>query len=74
MCKSKKVAHVQNLCVACGTCMGECPFGAISIPQGIKAKIDEEKCVGCGKCSKVCPASEIEILFREVENEKQKVV
>ncbi len=70
MNKSKKIALVNNLCVACGTCLKECPFEAISIKDGIKARINSEKCVGCGKCSKVCPASVIEIISREVYNEK----
>ena len=69
MFKSKKIAQVDNLCVACGTCIRECPFSAISILDGKKAKIDLEKCVGCGKCSKICPASVIEIVAREVNYE-----
>lgn len=69
MVKSKKIAQVDNLCVACGTCIKECPFNAISIKNGRKAKIDLEKCVGCGKCSKICPASVIEIMAREVDYE-----
>lgn len=69
MVKSKRVAMVSNLCVACGTCIRECPLGAISIINGIKANVNKEKCVGCGKCSKICPASVIEIVIREVENE-----
>ena len=69
MLKSKKIAQVDSLCVACGTCVRECPFSAISITNGIKAKIDLEKCVGCGKCSKICPASIIEIIPREVNYE-----
>ncbi len=69
MRKSKKVAKILCLCVACGTCIRQCPMGAIQIPNGIKALVDEEKCVGCGKCSKMCPASVIEIVDREVQNE-----
>ncbi len=67
--KSKRIAQVSNLCVACGTCMKACPLGAISINNGVKANIDLEKCIGCGKCSKVCPASVIGIVAREVYNE-----
>ncbi|MGL4791136.1 MAG: 4Fe-4S binding protein [Anaerotignaceae bacterium] len=70
MTKNKKIAKVSNLCVACGTCINVCPFNAISINHGIKAKIDLSKCVGCGKCSKICPASIIEIVACEVENGK----
>ncbi len=69
MVKSKKIAQVSTLCVACGTCIKVCPMGAIAITDGIKARINKEKCVGCGKCSKICPASVIEIVTREVEDE-----
>ncbi|MFI3212338.1 MAG: 4Fe-4S binding protein [Eubacteriales bacterium] len=51
------MAIVSNLCVACGTCIRECPLSAISISNGIHATVNKEKCVGCGKCSKICPAS-----------------
>ncbi len=66
MAKSKKYAYVHSLCVACGTCLKECKFGAISVKNGIKASVDTDKCVGCSKCSKVCPASVIEMISREV--------
>ena len=69
MAKSKKIAQIENLCVACGTCLRVCPLSAISITNGIKSKVDLEKCVGCGKCSKICPGSFIEIMPREVEHE-----
>lgn len=66
----KKKAYVETKnCVACGTCVKTCPFGAISIYKGIYAKVDYSKCVGCGKCAKACPASVIEIK-PEVKNEE----
>ena len=67
--KSKRIAQVDNLCVACGSCIRACPLNAICIPDGRKAIIDLQKCVGCGKCSKICPASVIEIVAREVYDE-----
>ncbi len=69
MLNSKKIAQVSDLCVACGTCMTECPSNAIHIKNGRKAIIDLQKCVGCGKCSKICPASVIVIVNREVDYE-----
>ncbi len=59
--KRKKAFVEQEFCVACGTCVKVCPFGAIEIINGITAEVDFKKCVGCGKCAKECPASVIEI-------------
>ena len=51
----------QKLCVACGSCLSACKIGAISIPNGVCARIDEAKCVGCGRCAKNCPASVVKM-------------
>lgn len=68
MKKNKKRAVVDmGYCVACGCCRKVCPVGAISIEQGVFARVDVEKCIGCGKCAKECPASIIEIEKVEVE-------
>ena len=40
-------------CVACGSCIGECPVGAIS--EGDIYKIDADTCLDCGTCAGVCP-------------------
>ena len=64
--KSKNVAVVdREYCVACGACVKECKFNAITIYKGIYASVDLEKCVGCKKCAKICPASVIDIHNRE---------
>ena len=55
----KRACVDQKLCVACGCCMNACKIGAISIPNGVCAIIDEVKCVGCGMGAKNCPASVI---------------
>ena len=62
----KKLAHPdQNVCVACGVCMGFCPKGAISIHRGCHAVVERDKCVGCGLCAKACPAGCITVERRE---------
>ncbi|MCC8062034.1 MAG: 4Fe-4S binding protein [Rikenellaceae bacterium] len=44
-------------CVACGTCIDECPVGAIS--TGDVYVIDPATCTDCGTCADVCPAEAI---------------
>lgn len=47
-----------DVCVACGTCQGECPVGAIS--AGDVYSIDPNTCLDCGTCAGVCPTGAIE--------------
>lgn len=64
--RSKRMAKVDTgYCVACGACVKECKFNAITIKNGVYAQVNEDKCVGCNKCAKICPASVIEIIPRE---------
>ena len=44
---------ISNSCVACGTCIDECPVEAIS--AGDIYVIDPDKCIDCGTCAGVCP-------------------
>ncbi len=48
-------------CLGYGNCMKACPFGAISIKDGI-AVVDKEKCKACGKCVAACPKNLIELI------------
>ena len=49
---------INDSCVMCGTCEGQCPVGAIS--QGdSQYVIDEAACVECGSCASACPVGAI---------------
>jgi len=48
-------------CLGLGDCVRACPFGAITLKDGLPV-VDEEKCTGCGLCAKACPRGIIEIL------------
>lgn len=48
----------KNKCVGCGSCMGACPVGAITMENG-KAKINKYVCIGCQTCVAVCPVEAI---------------
>lgn len=42
-----------DVCVACGSCIDECPLGAIS--AGDVYSIDPDTCADCGTCVDACP-------------------
>lgn len=50
---------ISDSCVACGTCIDECPVEAIS--AGDIYVIDAEKCIECGACAGVCPSEAISL-------------
>jgi heterodisulfide reductase subunit A len=45
-------------CRRCLTCVGLCPFGAVSLADG-KPVVRPEVCRGCGVCAAECPARAI---------------
>ena len=47
-------------CIACGTCIDECPAGAIS--EGDKYSINPDVCTECGTCADVCPSEAISLV------------
>lgn len=47
----------ENVCISCGSCIGECPVEAIS--AGDVYVIDADKCISCGSCAGVCPTGAI---------------
>ena len=50
---------ITDACVSCGTCVVECPVGAIAEGDG-KYDIDADACVSCGTCAGACPTGAIE--------------
>nr|MBP7471838.1 4Fe-4S binding protein [Prevotella sp.] len=47
-------------CIACGTCIDECPSGAIS--EGPEHySINPDVCTECGTCADVCPNEAISL-------------
>ena len=48
---------IDEKCVDCGICVGECPVEAI-VPGKGKHEINEA-CISCGACAPVCPVNAI---------------
>ena len=49
---------INDTCVSCGACAGECPVGAIVEGDG-KYEINADACVDCGTCAGGCPVGAI---------------
>jgi len=49
----------QDLCIACGTCVEYCQFGALSLED--VAVVDAELCMGCGVCTVACPTESLHL-------------
>jgi ferredoxin len=48
---------ITDACIACGSCLPECPVDAIS--EGDIYVIDADLCTDCGACADVCPTEAI---------------
>ncbi len=49
---------ITDECVACGTCLPECPEGAIAEGDPIYV-INASACTDCGVCEDTCPTQAI---------------
>lgn len=49
---------IDDACISCGSCEGECPTGAISSGD-TQYVIDAATCIDCGACESVCPTQAI---------------
>ena len=45
--------EIDDKCIKCGSCEGECPVSAISEGED-KYVIDADTCIECGACAVVC--------------------
>ncbi len=70
VCMAFKAYYVDpSKCKGCGTCIENCPNGAIDGKDGYISMINEMVCKRCGTCIKVCPNGAIQ----PMEGRKPKV-
>jgi heterodisulfide reductase subunit A len=55
----------RELCIGCGMCEANCPFGAIRLHEekgkGYRAETVSASCKGCGVCAASCPQKAIDM-------------
>ncbi|MEE9376755.1 MAG: 4Fe-4S binding protein [Candidatus Lokiarchaeia archaeon] len=56
----------EDDCIACGTCIERCKFGAIIVDD--IAHVNPDKCIGCGLCAVTC--SNNAIIIKRFEREE----
>jgi len=49
-------------CIACGLCLEQCSFGAVSLDATLQ--VDRARCVGCGVCVPACPEGALGLVRR----------
>ena len=49
---------INDDCIMCGACTGECPVSCISEADG-KYVINADECIDCGACEDGCPVGAI---------------
>ena len=69
MHKTFQLKENSEICIGCGTCVRECPGGAIELVGG-KAKINYSKCLHCGFCISICPVGAIEIPWESASSKE----
>jgi ferredoxin len=50
---------INDNCISCGACVGDCPVDAITEGDPIYV-INAETCIDCGACQPTCPVDAIE--------------
>jgi ferredoxin len=49
-----------SLCTACGTCVEQCPTGALSMHEDLP-QVSAEACITCFCCQELCPEKAISL-------------
>jgi len=59
-----EMGYWRERCVACGSCVENCPNQAIAL-DGNAVIRDRERCKACGVCERVCPNNAMEMIGEE---------
>jgi Pyruvate/2-oxoacid:ferredoxin oxidoreductase delta subunit len=51
----------DEMCLACDSCSGVCPFGALTADEG-RPVVDRAACMGCGVCVSACESGALSLV------------
>ncbi|MGC8779126.1 MAG: NIL domain-containing protein [Candidatus Caldatribacteriaceae bacterium] len=61
---SQDIRMIEARCVHCGSCVGVCPTGALSMERpSYLVRYDEGKCIACEMCVLACPTHAMEAVI-----------
>ncbi|MBQ9642626.1 MAG: YjjW family glycine radical enzyme activase [Lachnospiraceae bacterium] len=66
--------ETRAVCISCGTCVAQCPAGALSLTADGRVSWDPAKCVQCDTCIHVCPHNASPRVIRMTPEEVMKKV
>jgi NAD-dependent dihydropyrimidine dehydrogenase PreA subunit len=65
---TRKIVTIdEDKCTGCGTCVPDCPEGALQVINGKARVIGDPLCDGLGACVKGCPEGALQVIEREAE-------
>lgn len=68
----REIKVLNDKCIGCGACVGECPVNCIELEIPSPIHIGEE-CVYCGKCVETCPVEAIDLYEELFYTQKDRI-
>ena len=57
--RSRLLPEADSNCTGCGTCVAQCPMGALFLDAENLPRVDADNCITCFCCQEICPEKAI---------------